>query len=174
MPIQQVSCREIQGVRTELVIHNYADRVLVLITQLGKVGCLVRLPYYPLYKILLISFYPQIQASMPPSIPLLPPLSGPDNLPPPPPSIALTPLLGSAPTPYLHILINLYVSQIATLIWTMDPLGDRKPVIVGVALKKSKGAGASNGTSEEQESLSEADVATFKGVMDLFRTSWTS
>ena len=34
--------QEIQGVSTTLVVQHFADRVLVLVTQLGKVGSLVR------------------------------------------------------------------------------------------------------------------------------------
>jgi proteasome assembly chaperone 3 len=40
----QCVSREINGIATEVVVQNYADRVLVLVTQLGKVGNLVRAP----------------------------------------------------------------------------------------------------------------------------------
>ena len=40
---------EIEGVKTEVLIQSFIDRVLLLVTQLGKVGCLVSvveaLPY---------------------------------------------------------------------------------------------------------------------------------
>lgn len=36
--------REIEGVQTEVLLQSFVDRILVLITQLGKVGSLVRLP----------------------------------------------------------------------------------------------------------------------------------
>ena len=35
--------KEVNGVPTELLIQKYEDRILVLVTQVGKVGCLVRL-----------------------------------------------------------------------------------------------------------------------------------
>ena len=35
--------REIDGVQTDVLIQAFADRILVLVTQLGKVGSLVRL-----------------------------------------------------------------------------------------------------------------------------------
>lgn len=35
--------RTLDDVETEVVIQNYADRVLVLVTQLGKVGNLVHI-----------------------------------------------------------------------------------------------------------------------------------
>lgn len=34
---------ELEGVQTDVVIQAYADQILVLITQLGKVGNLVRI-----------------------------------------------------------------------------------------------------------------------------------
>ena len=34
--------REIEGVQTELLIQRYVDRLMVIVTQLGKVGMLVR------------------------------------------------------------------------------------------------------------------------------------
>lgn len=56
-------------------------------------------------------------------------------LPPPPSSIHLTPLLGSPIDPPLH---DLYVSQIATLIWWSLQLAHapRRNVIVGLTLAK--------------------------------------
>jgi hypothetical protein len=35
--------KEINGKRTEVVLQKFADRCLVLVTQLGKVGNLVRI-----------------------------------------------------------------------------------------------------------------------------------
>lgn len=34
--------REIEGVQTELLIQRYVDRLMIIVTQLGKVGMLVR------------------------------------------------------------------------------------------------------------------------------------
>ena len=33
--------REIEGVQTDVLLQAFADRILVLVTQLGKVGSLV-------------------------------------------------------------------------------------------------------------------------------------
>ena len=33
--------KEIEGVQTDVLLQVYADRILVLVTQLGKVGSLV-------------------------------------------------------------------------------------------------------------------------------------
>lgn len=35
--------KDIEGISTDVVIQQFADRILVLVTQLGKVGNLVRL-----------------------------------------------------------------------------------------------------------------------------------
>lgn len=35
--------RELEGIKTDVVIQAFADQILVLVTQLGKVGSLVRL-----------------------------------------------------------------------------------------------------------------------------------
>ena len=43
MLTQKQSSKVINGVKTEIVLQPFADRILVLITQLGKVGNLVRL-----------------------------------------------------------------------------------------------------------------------------------
>lgn len=109
----------------------------------------------------------KIQASIPQTVPLLAQPS-PDEepnasvLPPPPPSIQLTPLLGSAPTDHLRTLYALYVSQVATIIWIAEAGGlvdERRSVIVGLALKKSGG--------EEDQGLSTAERETFHQVMSM-------
>jgi len=145
--------RVIDRQETEILIQHYADRVLVLVTQLGKVGNL-------------------IQASIPPTTQLFsPPLGGtasdPIPLIEPSPSIELTRLLGSAQSDQVGTLQSLYASHIATMIWTqgmqvggvMDN-GDRRSVIVGLALKPSP-------KSDEGEGLNDATRNTFKGVMKL-------
>lgn len=41
--------RELDGARTEVLLQAFADRILVLVTQMGKVGTLVSVvadPYY--------------------------------------------------------------------------------------------------------------------------------
>lgn len=40
MPVQIL--REINGQQTELLIQQFADRMMILVTQMGKVGTLVR------------------------------------------------------------------------------------------------------------------------------------
>ncbi|KAJ7774919.1 hypothetical protein B0H16DRAFT_1408037 [Mycena metata] len=142
--------RELQGNNTEIVIQTFADRILVLVTQLGKVGNL-------------------IQATIPETIPLFPAVQDPAQpnvqaLPEPPAAaIQLTPLLGNAPSQHLQTLHSLYAAQIATILWTTgstNPLQvSRKPVIVGIALRKSE--------AQNDEGLTENERSVFVGVMSM-------
>ena len=88
-------------------------------------------------------------------------------LPVPPPSLQLTPLLGSAPTERVQTLHSLYASQIATLVWTMEEASvleaDRRAVVVGIALAKTTGA------AEDSSELSPHDRSVFYGVMGMVR-----
>ncbi|KAG6874210.1 hypothetical protein C0995_003756 [Termitomyces sp. Mi166 len=147
MSTRQLS-RPFGGYPTQILVQFFADRVLVLVTQLGKVGTL-------------------IQASIPDTAPLLP-APAPDlqypnqqPLPPPSPAIQLTPLLGSSPSEYIHTLHSLYASQIATIVWTQAALRametSRRNVVVGLALKKFDGS--------DDEGVTERDKKLFQGVM---------
>ncbi|KAJ6502474.1 hypothetical protein C8R45DRAFT_976724 [Mycena sanguinolenta] len=144
--------RELHGNTTEIVIQTFADRVLVLVTQLGRVGNL-------------------IQATLPDTVPVLPAATQDSTepnapaLPEPPAAIQLTPLLGNAPSEHLQTLHCLYASQIATLVWTAglsNPLEvSRKPVIVGIALRKSD--------STNDDGLTEIERSVFVGVMAMIK-----
>jgi hypothetical protein len=67
----------------------------------------------------------------------------------------------------MHTLHSLYAAQIATILWTAEfdgPLEvDRRNVVVGIALRKSDGAGSDELSQEERE--------VFRGVMDMLRDS---
>ncbi|GBE82165.1 hypothetical protein BKA93DRAFT_219783 [Sparassis latifolia] len=152
MPPSGQAFRVLDGIPTEVLLQTYADRTLVLVTQLGKVGNL-------------------IQATIPPTAPLLP--APPPNplqpnvtpLPVPPTSIQLTPLLGNAPSDRLHTLYSLYASQIATVLWAEEAgnllQGDRRGVVVGIALHKT--------AETEDDGLTEHEREVFHGVMDMVR-----
>ncbi|KAN0077097.1 hypothetical protein V8E55_010952 [Tylopilus felleus] len=134
--------------RTELVVQPFVDRILVLVTQMGKVGNL-------------------IQASIPSMADLHAHTSfnvsdsqGP--LPSPSPAIQLTPIFGSAPSVHMHTLYSLYAAQIATLLW-LTIRGEPRSVVVGIALRISK-------THGEGE-LSEEDQQTFRAVMAALQTA---
>ncbi|TFK92311.1 hypothetical protein K466DRAFT_573158 [Polyporus arcularius HHB13444] len=147
--------REIEGVQTDVLLQAFADRILVLVTQLGKVGSL-------------------IQATVPSTMPLLPaPPPDPEHpnivpLPVPPPSLQLTPLLGSAPTERIQTLHSLYASHISTLVWTMEEASvmeaDRRAVVVGIALAKAPGT-----VADSSSELSPHDRRVFYGVMEMLR-----
>ena len=166
-----VCTRILEGVQTDILLQAFADRVVVLVTQLGKVGSLV-CPCFRICSNQIALTVSQIQATMPSTMPLLPPpLPDPSKpnsipLPAPPPSLQLTPLLGSAPSERAETLHSLYASQIATLVWTLEEANilesERRAVIVGIALSKAAGV-------TESTELSAQDRSVFRGVMDMVR-----
>lgn len=85
------------------------------------------------------------------------------TLPPVHPSIDLTYLFGSAPSPDQQTLYSSYAAQIASLVWTSEQHGQigspHTPVVIGVALKSPLSSEKPSGT----------DRATFLQVMDLVR-----
>ncbi|KAI0345161.1 hypothetical protein BDW22DRAFT_1354053 [Trametopsis cervina] len=140
--------RELEGIHTDVILQVFGDQILVLITQLGKVGSL-------------------IQATIPDTAPLLSLESIAElaefSLPPPPPAIQLTPLLGHAQSEHMQTLHTLYASQAATLVWIAEASGimapERRGVIVGVALKRSP----------EDGRASEYEQKIFHGVMGMLK-----
>ncbi|KZV86623.1 hypothetical protein EXIGLDRAFT_774441 [Exidia glandulosa HHB12029] len=146
--------QDVLGVPTKVLIQTFVDRILVVVTQMGKVGSLVQVT----------------MSSAAPMIPPLPPPPGSENelvLPEPSASIVLSPLFG-APPPALgassddaQTMQSIYVSQIATLVWTHDPLTTSKPVVVGLALKKLANS----------ISTPDAQRSAFLGVMKLVMES---
>lgn len=154
-------------------VQRFSDRILILITQIGRVGCLVRSDApgerlhadFSQYQVAT----PTISASM--ALPVAPPLA-PElahlRLPPADPSAIVTRLLGSAPTELEEALYELYVRQIAACVYgnagnkreedDMPPWAGRG-VIVGLALKRSD--------AEEEVDLSERHRKTLAGVLEL-------
>ncbi|KAF8965264.1 hypothetical protein BDZ97DRAFT_1904150 [Flammula alnicola] len=139
--------RDLDGKNTQVFLQSFADRILVLVSQMGKVGNL-------------------IQATLPATASLLPPsaeASQPNKilLPEPSPATELVPLLGSAPSAHLQTLHSLYASQIATIIWTEESKNGleafRRSVVVGLALK--------SGNPEDGAGQGEREV--LEGVMSM-------
>jgi proteasome assembly chaperone 3 len=137
------SSRELNGTTTEILIQNFSDRVLVLVTQIGKVGTLVRTTTIDPT---MINFdIGKIQATVPATtvLPAAPSLS--ENnlqpLPPVPAAIELTTLLGNALSEHMQTMHSFYAAQIATMIWNAESgswLGQRRRgVVVGIALRRS-------------------------------------
>ncbi|KAG9074884.1 hypothetical protein FRC06_010406 [Ceratobasidium sp. 370] len=139
--------QEIQGVATNLVVHSFGDRIVIFITQLGKIGCL-------------------IQASIPSSVPLLPP-PPPPALPPPPTATTLTPLLGHPPDARSVTLFNLYAAQAAAIAWAKAGQLGRRPVIVGLALKRNRPTSSNADEAEDDFEISDVERATFREIMSM-------
>ncbi|KAH6918503.1 hypothetical protein BKA70DRAFT_1175924 [Coprinopsis sp. MPI-PUGE-AT-0042] len=133
----------INGFPTTILIHSYADRIMVLVTQLGKVGNL-------------------IQATLLTTEPLSNEDQGDDSFPEPSPATQLTPLLGSSASEHQQTLHSLYAAQIATIIWDetsqFSIQGTRRSVIVGIALKKT-------GNEGKGCELSDNERATFREII---------
>lgn len=130
--------RTVNGVHTEVLVQVYADRILVIVTQLGRIGCMVCSTLLSLmWTIHSLRFnqtllHVQIQVSPPPpSLPAPPPpapLTAPANgassthailasLPPPHPSTVLSPLFGVPPDAHLASLHDLYAAQIGAIVF---------------------------------------------------------
>ncbi|KAK1922002.1 hypothetical protein DB88DRAFT_496838 [Papiliotrema laurentii] len=144
----------ILGVSTQLLIQTFDDRILVVLTQPGKIGSLVQASIPPVA---------QLPHPPPPS-----PSSGSTrraHLPPPPDSISTTPLLGAPPRPTLHAL---YTNQIATLIWwtLQETSSARRPVVVGLALKHDRNASGGLGEDDEEE-VGDEERDRFLAIMDM-------
>jgi len=144
---RQIS-RTLHGIETQVFMQSFVDRVLVLVTQMGKVGNL-------------------IQATLPATTSLLPTrtdASQPNSvlLQESSPAIQLTSLLGAAPSANLQALQSLYASHIATIVWTeesqMGLESFRRSVVIGVALAKS---------NEQEIDEGKGQREVFEGVMSM-------
>jgi proteasome assembly chaperone 3 len=115
----------------------------------------------------------KIQASLPPTVPLLPPpAADPDHpnvlpLPEPPAGISLTSLFGAAPSQHHQTLHELYAAQIATIIWNVESEGPlnvaRRDVLVGISLKKTVMADVDGSATY----LNEVERKVFREVMGM-------
>ncbi|GAA5866404.1 hypothetical protein JCM3774_004668 [Rhodotorula dairenensis] len=176
--------RVLNGIPTEVFVQVYADRILVIVTQLGRIGCMIQVSPPP--------------ASRPAPPPTAATAASPGTnggsasilaaLPPPHPSTVLSPLFGVAPNAHLASLHDLYAAQIGAIAFrrfggragTADYPGDgggigsnsqSQPVVVGLGLKpasRDSDTSATTGLAEEDEvGLSEQDKETFAGVMEM-------
>ncbi|KAJ7219346.1 hypothetical protein GGX14DRAFT_516397 [Mycena pura] len=142
--------RELQGVPTEILVQTFADRILVLVTQLGRVGNLIQTTIPDTTPLPVLAVRDPVQPNL-------------QALPEPPSAIQLTPLLGRAPSPHIQTLHSLYAAQIATILWTArssNPLEvSRKSVVVGIALRRSD--------AHDDQGLTEYERSVFAGVMSM-------
>jgi proteasome assembly chaperone 3 len=77
-------------------------------------------------------------------------------------SIVLTPLMGTSPDAYHQTLTNIYVSQIATLVWSSSE-ANIQPVVVGVALSKK------SGVRDTDTEMAEGEREMFIEVMEMVK-----
>ncbi|BGP39067.1 hypothetical protein JCM10449v2_003005 [Rhodotorula kratochvilovae] len=152
--------RRINGVQTDVLVQLYADRVLVLVTQLGRIGCMIQVTPPP---------------SALPSLPPPPPRPSAPNgaqsilpsLPPPHPSTLLTPLFGVAPSPRLAALHDLYAAQVGAIVFRRygaEEGGGARPVVLGIGLRRAQEEGEEG---EGDAGVSEKEKRTFKSVMEM-------
>ncbi|GAA6005475.1 uncharacterized protein JCM10292_007361 [Rhodotorula paludigena] len=150
--------RRIHGVQTDVLVQVYADRVLVIVTQLGRIGCM-------------------IQVTPPPSaLPSLPPPPRPSaasspsilaSLPPPHPSTLLSPLFGVPPSPHLSSLHDLYAAQVGAIVFRrFAAAGDggaapERPVVLGIGLKRVEGV------DDDEGGVTDGEKHTFEQVMEM-------
>ena len=106
-------------------------------------------------------------------------------LPPPHPSILLTPLLGTPRDPSDQTRDELYISQIATLVWWLGEnpnlpgrragtAGQRRPVVVSLALSRTKPVKADRTGEDDDDDDddlsagdSEKERERFAGIMGM-------
>ncbi|KAH9808885.1 hypothetical protein DFH28DRAFT_992747 [Melampsora americana] len=133
--VKQVA-RSINGIHTEVLTQSFADRILILVTQLGKVGTLtqITMPVTSIDQPYELS--PEVPSLNLPSLPI------------PNTSLQLTPLLSTPPSESRTV-YEVFLNQIGMLVLTgfgpraqLDPsqifgIGKR-PLIVGLALKPEK------------------------------------
>ncbi|BGP31193.1 hypothetical protein JCM10296v2_002957 [Rhodotorula toruloides] len=156
--------RSINGQQTDVLVQLFADRVVVVVTQMGRIGCMIQVSPPPSS---LSTLPPMPPPTHLPSAPLQNPLAA---LPRPDPSSILTPLFGVPPSPHLSYLHDLYASQVAAIVFRKVGGGDvlsggMKPVVLGIGLKQR--IGGADGEDEDGVELTQAERETFKQVMEM-------
>lgn len=132
----------ISGIHTEILVQRFTDRILILVTQLNKVGVLYQASAPP-------NSVSPVQRVRRPTVPELQEL----QLPPPDPSLTVSRLMGSVTNEEQETLYQLYVSEIASVVLgglgqlspedldpdtsNYTPFGGRT-VVVGLALKDAR------------------------------------
>ncbi|KAM0746615.1 hypothetical protein T439DRAFT_329721 [Meredithblackwellia eburnea MCA 4105] len=157
--------RQIHGVHTEVLVQSFADRVFVVVTQLGRIGSLIQVNPPP----------PSIPAPLQSTSSSLFP-----SLPPPHPATTMTPVLGVAPSPHVRMLHELYAAQIGAIVFKgsgPDAQGggtgrEGRPVLIGIALKSAgrsveAGSGADDGSDGEGAGVSDDERELFGAVMEM-------
>ncbi|GAA6004669.1 hypothetical protein JCM11491_002187 [Sporobolomyces phaffii] len=151
--------RVVDSIQTDLLIQSFHDRILVILTQLGRIGCLLQV------------------LPPPPTLPAA--VSRPSDdatassLPPPHPSLVLSPLFGVPPSPHVSALHDLYASQIASNLFdkmSRDTHGlEVKPVVIGIGLKRTRDEpdGTDGNGDDDASGISDRERDTFMQVMEM-------
>ncbi|GAA5937431.1 uncharacterized protein JCM15063_002904 [Sporobolomyces koalae] len=151
--------RMIQSIKTDLLIQSFNGRILVVLTQLGKIGCLIQIHPPP--------------STLPAPLPLPSRMATSDtpSLPPAHPSVTLSPLFGVPPSPHIQALHDLYATHIGSILFdkmTRDTHGMQvKPVILGIGLKRSQGA--EEVETDQESRITDDERETFMQVMDMVK-----
>ncbi|GAA5893091.1 uncharacterized protein JCM6883_007564 [Sporobolomyces salmoneus] len=148
--------RSIHSIQTDLLIQSFHDRILVILTQLGRIGCLIQVLPPP--------------STLPAALPRPPNGSASPSLPPPHPSLVLSPLFGVPPTPHIAALHDLYASHVASILFekmSADTQGmEVKPVVLGIGLKRKQDQ---QEEGKEESEISEKERETFMQVMEMVK-----
>ncbi|GAA5974675.1 hypothetical protein JCM5350_001242 [Sporobolomyces pararoseus] len=151
--------RSIHSIQTDLLIQSFNDRILVILTQLGRIGCLIQVLPPP--------------SSLPAALPPRPSTNDSivSSLPSPHPSLILSPLFGVPPSPHVSALHDLYAAQISSILFekmSIDTQGMQvKPVVLGIGLKRSQEEETEEG--EFDGGISERERETFMQVMEMVK-----
>ncbi|EGG11784.1 uncharacterized protein MELLADRAFT_115190 [Melampsora larici-populina 98AG31] len=160
--VKQVA-RNINGIHTEVLTQSFADRILILVTQLGKVGTLTQITMSMTSIDQPYDLAPEVPSLNIPSLPI------------PNTSLQLTPLLSTPPSESRTI-YDVFLNQIGMLVLTgfgprpnLDPsqifgIG-RRPLIVGLALKPDNSL--SSTSSDDCQGLVDLDRIRFGSVMEM-------
>ncbi|GAA5882101.1 hypothetical protein JCM16303_005602 [Sporobolomyces ruberrimus] len=147
--------RLIHSIQTDLLIQSFNDRILVILTQLGRIGCLIQVLPPP--------------STLPAALPRPSSGSSQPSLPPPHPSLVLSPLFGVPPTPHVQALHDLYASQIATILFekmSTETQGfEVKPVVLGIGLKRTR----EEDERGQESGISDEERETFMQVMEMVK-----
>ncbi|GAA5841345.1 hypothetical protein JCM9279_000621 [Rhodotorula babjevae] len=156
--------RKVNGNHTDVVLQVFQDRVLVIVTQLGRIGAMIQVTAPP----------SALTALQPPPPPPQPPSSSSNPRraprPAPHPSTLLTPLFGAAPSPHIASLHDLYALHVGAAVFTrLGAAGEgaQRPVVLGIGLKRAKRDGAAAGDDDDDAGVSEAEKETFEQVLDM-------
>ncbi|KDE09133.1 hypothetical protein MVLG_00847 [Microbotryum lychnidis-dioicae p1A1 Lamole] len=115
----------IEQIPTEILVQVFTDRVMIIVTQLGRIGSLLQVNR-PV---------PGLPTPLRPTTSHNPQDAFLSSLPLPHPASTLTTLLGVAPSTRATSLYQLYAQQLGAIVF--DSLGEAaKPVVLGIALKE--------------------------------------